>query len=37
LTEAGPATWIEKGMRIGETRALALVLLALLVRLHGLR
>jgi len=33
--EAGPATWIEEGMRIGETRAL--VLLVLLVRLHGLR
>ena len=37
MTEAGPATWIEEGMRIGKTRALTLVLLVLLVRLHGLR
>ncbi|SVB85982.1 uncharacterized protein METZ01_LOCUS238836 [marine metagenome] len=35
--DAGPATWIEEGMRIGETPALALVPLVLLVRLHGLR
>ena len=35
--DAGSATWIEEGMRIGETRALVLVLLVPLVRLHGLR